>query len=112
MHNVQHLIVYAGWSKFMINETILDKVLLKIMKHLDSKLVLPVEHQLWSEKEIAKYFNYSEDYTKKNIIQNQYFPPSRQLPTSKDGERTVSRWKAKDVIDFGMAFDKKNIQYH
>lgn len=95
-----------------VSESIFEKFLLRMMKYLDTKLVIPIEHQLWSEKEIAKYFNYSEDYTKKHIIQSPHFPPSRQLPTSKDGDRTVPRWKAKDVIDFGMAFDKKNIQYH
>jgi hypothetical protein len=94
-----------------LTEKTFEKFLLKMMMYFDTKLVIPIEHQLWSEKEISKYFNYSEDYTKKNIIQSPNFPPSRQLPTSRDGDRTVPRWRAKDVIDFGMAFDKKTLQY-
>lgn len=94
----------------MSQET-LDKLIQKMIKHLDAKPLIPIEHQLWSEKEIAQYFKYSEDYTRKHIIKNPHFPPSRDLPTSVDGERTVPKWKATDVIKYAMAFDKKAINY-
>lgn len=90
-------------------ETLLEKVFLKMMKVIDEKPIIPIDHQLWDLDDIAKYFKYSSDYTKRHIITNPYFPPSRDLPT-KD-EHTVQRWRAKDVIDFGMAFDKRAIKY-
>lgn len=95
-----------------MNEAILEKYLLKMTKILDAKPIIPIEHQLWDEKDIAQYFKYSEDYTKKHIIKTPNFPPSRQLPTSVNGDRTVSRWKATDIIKFAMAFDKKILTYH
>lgn len=95
-----------------MHEAILEKYLLKMVKTLEAKPIIPIEHQLWDEKDIAQYLKYSEDYTKKHIIKNPNFPPSRQLPTSIDGERTVPRWKAKDVISFAMAFDKTSVNYH
>lgn len=94
-----------------MHEAILEKYLLKMMKTLEAKPIIPIEHQLWDEKDIAQYFKYSEDYTKKHIIKNPRFPPSRQLPTSIDGDRTVSRWKATDIIKYGMAFDKSVIEF-
>lgn len=90
-------------------ETLLEKVFLKMMKQLDAKPIIPIEHQLWDLDDIGQYFKYSTDYAKRHIITNPYFPPSRDLPTKDD--HTVQRWRAKDVIDFGMAFDKKVIQY-
>ncbi|MDV2469805.1 hypothetical protein QR674_12525 [Acinetobacter chinensis] len=94
-----------------MSEEILNKLVAKITKLLDAKTLIPLEYQLWSEKEIAQYFKYSEDYTKKHIIKNPCFPPSRELPTSTDGKRTVHRWKASDVISYAMAFDKAAIRY-
>lgn len=93
-------------------EKIVEKILLKIQKKMDDKLIIPIEHQLWDEHDIAYYFKYSLDYTKRHIIPNEYFPPSRELPTSATSDRTVPRWKAKDVISFGMAFDKSNVKYN
>ncbi|MDQ1209767.1 hypothetical protein QE380_002690 [Acinetobacter baylyi] len=93
----------------MSNEKLLEKVILKMLQQLDAKPIIPIEHQLWDLDDIAKYFKYSADYTKRHIITNPYFPPSRDLPTT--GDHTVPRWRAKDVISFGMAFDKANINY-
>lgn len=90
-------------------QNLLEKIFLKMMKAIDEKPMIPIDHQLWDLDDIAKYFKYSSDYTKRHIITNPYFPPSRDLPT-KD-EHTVQRWRAKDVIDFGMAFDKRAIKY-
>lgn len=95
----------------MNEEKIIENYILKLTKKLDEKLILPIEHQLWDESDIAKYLKYSEEYTKKHIIKNPNFPPSRQLPTSKDGERTAPRWKATDVIAYAMAFDKTVVKY-
>lgn len=92
-------------------EVLLEKVLRKILKQIDAKPIIPIECQLWDEQDIAIYFKYSLDYTKRHIISNENFPPSRELPTSATGDRTVQRWKATDVINFGMAFDKSNIKY-
>ncbi|WP_416202791.1 hypothetical protein [Acinetobacter sp. TGL-Y2] len=108
MHNVEEIKKDGASS---MNESVLDKYLLKMAKLLTNKPIIPIEHQLWDEKDIAQYFKYSEDYTKKHIIKNHHFPPSRQLPTSVNGERTVPRWKATDVIKFAMAFDKASIHY-
>lgn len=94
-----------------ILEKIVEKMLLKIQKKMDEKLIIPIEHQLWDEHDIAHYFKYSLDYTKRHIIANENFPPSRELPTSVNSDRTVPRWKATDVIAFGMAFDKAIIRY-
>jgi hypothetical protein len=88
-----------------------DKLLQSMLKAIERKPIIPIEHQLWDEEDIANYFKYSLDYTKKNIIVNPKFPPSRPLPTSRDGERTVSRWKAMDVIKYAMAFDKQTLEY-
>lgn len=92
-------------------EVLLEKVLRKILKQIEAKPIIPIECQLWDEQDIASYFKYSLDYTKRHIISNENFPPSRELPTSATGDRTVPRWKATDVIKFGMAFDKSNIRY-
>ncbi|WP_151801654.1 hypothetical protein [Acinetobacter guillouiae] len=95
-----------------MNDNAFDQYLLKMTKVLDSKLILPIEHQLWDEKDISKYLKYTVDYTRKNIIPCPNFPPSRQLPTSKDSDRTSPRWKATDVIKYAMAFDKSNLKYN
>ena len=95
-----------------MNEAVFDQYILKLSKKLDERLIVPIEHQLWDEADIAKYFKYSEDYTKKHIIKHVNFPPCRQLPTSKDGDRTSPRWKATDVIKYAMAFDKAIISYN
>ncbi|HHM2326303.1 hypothetical protein NRA02_17735 [Acinetobacter baumannii] len=92
-------------------EVLLEKVLRKILKQIEAKPIIPIECQLWDEKDIANYFKYSLDYTKRHIISNENFPPSRELPTSANGDRTVPRWKATDVISFGMAFDKTATRY-
>ncbi|MBJ8475369.1 hypothetical protein [Acinetobacter bereziniae] len=92
-------------------DSMIEKMLLKIMKQIDAKPIIPIEHQLWDEQDIAHYFKYSLDYTKRNVISNINFPPSRQLPTDPKSHRTVPRWKATDVIAFGMAFDKTNVKY-
>lgn len=93
-------------------DSLIEKILLKIMKQIEAKPIIPIDCQLWDEHDIAQYFKYSLDYTKRHIISNDNFPPSRELPTSATGDRTVSRWKATDVIRFGMAFDKTNIRYN
>ncbi|WP_445114991.1 hypothetical protein [Acinetobacter sp. WZC-1] len=95
-----------------MNDKMIEKIFLKMARFIDDKPIIPIEHQLWSEKDIAQYFKYSEDYTKRHIMKNPNFPPSRELPTSVDGERTVHRWKATDVIKFGMAFDKSYVKYN
>lgn len=93
----------------MSNEKLLEKVILKMMQQIDAKPIIPIEHQLWDLEDIALYFKYKPDYTKRHIINNPNFPPSRDLPTKDD--HTVPRWRAKDVIEYGMAFDKKVIKY-
>lgn len=93
-------------------DSIIEKTLLKIMKQIEAKPIIPIDCQLWDEQDIANYFKYSLDYTKRHIISNHHFPPSRELPTSVTSDRTVSRWKATDVIAFGMAFDKTNVKYN
>ncbi|MFW1813919.1 hypothetical protein ACG9X6_04550 [Acinetobacter guillouiae] len=92
-------------------DSLLEKALLKILKQIDAKPIIPIECQLWDEHDIAIYFKYSLDYTKRNVITNKNFPPSRQLPTDPHGDRTVPRWKATDVISYGLAFDKANVHY-
>ncbi|MDC5448427.1 hypothetical protein OHW84_11000 [Acinetobacter baumannii] len=92
-------------------EVLLEKVLRKILKQIDAKPIIPIDYQLWDEQDIASYFKYSLDYTKRHIISNENFPPSRELPTSATSDRKVPRWKATDVISFGMAFDKNFIKY-
>lgn len=92
-------------------DSLLEKALLKILKQIDAKPIIPIECQLWDEHDIACYFKYSLDYTKRNVITNKNFPPSRQLPTDPHSDRTVPRWKATDVINYGLAFDKANVRY-
>lgn len=92
-------------------DSLLEKALLKILKQIDAKPIIPIECQLWDEHDIASYFKYSLDYTKRNVITNKNFLPSRQLPTDPHSDRTVPRWKATDVINYGLAFDKKTITY-
>ena len=88
-----------------------EKIFINCMQKITQQKVLNVDQQLWDEQDIADYFKYSLDYTKKNIICNPYFPPSRDLPTSPTGDRIAKRWKAKDIIDFGMAFDKPSLKF-
>lgn len=94
-----------------MSEAIIDKIMLGLLKRLESKPIIPVDQQLWDEQDIASYFKYSLDYTKKHIITNEFFPPCRRLPTSATGDRTVPRWKATDIIKYAMAFDKAGVSY-
>lgn len=80
-------------------------------KQLLTQQQLPIELQLWDEHDIANYFKYSLDYTKRHIISHPDFPPSRRLPTSIHGDRYAHRWKASDVITYAMAFNKSEIEY-
>lgn len=84
---------------------------LEQLKQLLTQKQLPIEHQLWDEHDIANYFKYSLDYTKRHIISHPDFPPSRKLPTSIHGHRYAHRWKASDVITYAMAFNKSEINY-
>lgn len=59
-------------------EVLLEKVLRKILKQIDAKPIIPIDYQLWDEQDIASYFKYSLDYTKRHIISNENFPPSRE----------------------------------
>lgn len=95
----------------MTDTAVLETFFKKMMKKIDEKPLIPIEHQLWDEHDIAAYFKYSLEYAKRHIISNEKFPPSRDLPTSPNGDRTVQRWKATDVIKYGMAFDKTQIRY-
>lgn len=95
-----------------IVEKALENILLKIVKHIDKKPILAIEHQLWDDHAIAEYFGYSLEYTKNNIISCSNFPPARLLPTSPTKDRHVLRWKATDVIKYGMAFDKHTVIYN
>ncbi|QHH99206.1 hypothetical protein [Acinetobacter dispersus] len=93
-------------------EKALESFFQKMIKRIEDKPIVPIECQLWDDQDVATYFKYTLEYAKRNIIANDKFPPSRDLPTSKDGERTVPRWKATDVIKFAMAFDKSTLTYH
>lgn len=95
----------------MFDENHIEKLLKGLIRKIADRPILNTDQQLWDESDIADYFKYSVLYTRKNILTNPYFPPSRDLPTSPNGERVSRRWKAKDVIDFAMAFDKKNVSY-
>lgn len=88
----------------------LENLMTEMLNVLKQKQ-LPIEQQLWNEQDIAEYFKYSLDYTKRHIIAHPHFPPSRDLPTSIYGDRYVQRWKATDVIAYAMAFDKSDVDY-
>lgn len=88
----------------------LNDIMQKMLKYLEQKQI-PIENQLWDERDIAEYFKYSLDYTKRHIIAHRHFPPSRNLPTSVYGDRYAQRWKATDVIAYAMAFDKSDVDY-
>ena len=76
-----------------------------------NQLNLPIEYQIWGIEQIAEYFGYSLDYTKKHVIKAPNFPPVRPLPTDKFGERIVDRWAALDVIAYALAEDKSALIY-
>lgn len=88
----------------------LEHIMKEVLNVLKQKQ-LPIELQLWDEQDIANYFKYSLDYTKRHIISHPDFPPSRRLPTSIHGDRYAHRWKASDVITYAMAFNKSEIEY-
>jgi len=90
-------------------EKLLEKVFLKMMKAIEAKPIIPIEYQVWDLEDIGHYLDYTPDYVKRYIITQPHFPPSRDLPT-KEGH-TVQRWRAKDVIDYAMAFDKSQTNY-
>lgn len=89
-----------------------DKFFKHIMQTINAKATIPIEHQLWTEQDVANYFQYTLEYAKRNVMVHPNFPPARQLPTSPNGERTSPRWRAKDIIDFGMAYDKNTLNYN
>lgn len=86
----------------------LEKTLAKLVEKILHRPAITADQQLWDEHDIASYFKYSLDYTKKHIMSNPHFPPARMLPTK---ETYVPRWKASDVIKYAMAFDKTVISY-
>lgn len=86
----------------------LEKIVAKLADKFIHRPALSPEQQLWDEHDIAAYFKYCVDYTKKHVITKPNFPPARMLPT-KNGY--VQRWKASDVIKYAMAFDKATISY-
>lgn len=51
-------------------EFVIEKILLKLLNKIENKPIIPIEHQLWDERDIAQYFKYSLDYTKRHIIAN------------------------------------------
>lgn len=86
----------------------LEKIVAKLADKIVHRPALPIDQQLWDEHDIATYFGYSLDYTKKHIITNPMFPPARLLPTK---DTHVPRWKASDIIKYAMAFDKATVTY-
>ena len=86
----------------------LEKMINKLADRLIQRPTMPIDCQLWDEHDIAAYFKYSLDYTKKHIMSNKLFPPSRLLPTK---DTHVPRWKASDVVKYAMAFDKATLTY-
>lgn len=89
----------------------LEKLIGKLVNKIVNRPTLTADETLWDEHDIASYFKYSLDYTTKHIMTNPRFPPARKLPTSKDNDRFSDRWKAADVIKYGMAFDKTTVIY-
>lgn len=86
----------------------LEKIVAKLADKIVHRPTLPLDQQLWDEHDIAAYFGYSLDYTKKHIITNPLFPPVRLLPTK---STYVPRWKASDITKYAMAFDKATVIY-
>ncbi|OUY08736.1 hypothetical protein [Acinetobacter populi] len=86
----------------------LEKIINKMVDRIAHRPTIPLDQQLWDEHDIAAYFGYSLDYTKKHIMNHKQFPPARMLPTK---DTYVPRWKASDVTKYAMAFDKQTISY-
>jgi hypothetical protein len=88
-----------------------EKLIQSMVKAIERKPVIPLEHQLWSEEQVAQYFGYEVLYCRRNIMVHPNFPPSRDLPTSPDGERIAKMYAAKDIVKYAMAIDKRAVSY-
>ena len=85
------------------------KTISKTIERTLNRKISPIQHQLWDQHDIADYFNYSLDYTKRRIMTHINFPPSRPIPI--DGKKPAERWRAVDIINFAMAIEKNNLNY-
>lgn len=82
----------------------LESIMSQMLTLLQEQASVPIEYQLWDEKDIALYLKYSVKYTREHIIRHPFFPPPRKIPTSKNGDRYANRWKATEVIEYAMSF--------
>lgn len=61
--------------------------------------VVPIEHQLWTTKEIGEFLMISPNKVVERYASLPDFPKRIELPTA-EGRKTQPRWKAKDVINW------------
>lgn len=71
----------------------------RIVEELDKRIKpsIPIEHALWSTKEIGEYLQRPAQVVRERIVCLPGFPESIRLPNV-DGGKSFPRWKAAEVI--------------
>ncbi|BEU21612.1 hypothetical protein [Paraburkholderia sp. 22B1P] len=73
----------------------------RIVQELDKRLrpAIPIEHALWSTKEIGEYLQRPAQVVRERIVCLPGFPAAIRLPNV-DGGKSFPRWKAAQVIEW------------
>jgi hypothetical protein len=80
----------------MSEQDLLDRIVIELDKRI--KAAIPIEHALWSTKEIGEYLQRPAQVVRERIACLPGFPESIRLPNLDGKGTTFPRWKASEVI--------------
>lgn len=83
-----------------------EDLLEKIVQELDKRLrpSIPIEHALWSTKEIGEYLQRPAQVVRERIVCLPGFPEAIRLPSVDGNGIGFPRWKAVEVIGWVESF--------
>ncbi|RQZ14165.1 hypothetical protein DIE15_19250 [Burkholderia sp. Bp9031] len=76
---------------------LLERIIEELDKRIRPAPIVPIEHALWSTKEIGEYLLRPAQTVRDRIVCLPGFPEAIRLPSG-DGGRSFPRWKAAEVI--------------
>ena len=93
----------------MNDTSLIDQIAQLVIAQLPKPI--PIEHQLWSHKEIAEYLKASVKTVADQTVKRADFPKSIKPPLSPDSEEGRPRYYAREVIAWaaGNARARKRI---
>lgn len=83
----------------------------KVVELLDKKLKspVPIEHALWSTKEIGEYLQRPAQVVRDRVVCVPGFPKAIRLPNAGGLGTAHPRWKASEVIEWVESFQDGKI---